>query len=101
MATDETDGDDGHDDIEPVTHVERHPTLGPAAVVTPRANGPLVVDGPVTVTAPDGTTTTVQQLFLCRCGASSTKPTCDGSHKRIGFSAPGVVPTSRSGPRSH
>ena len=25
-------------------------------------------------------------VFLCRCGGSSKKPYCDGSHKRNGFS---------------
>jgi len=25
-------------------------------------------------------------VFLCRCGGSSNKPYCDGSHKRNGFS---------------
>jgi CDGSH-type Zn-finger protein len=24
-------------------------------------------------------------IFLCRCGGSSNKPFCDGTHKRNGF----------------
>ncbi|HEX2577708.1 MAG TPA: CDGSH iron-sulfur domain-containing protein [Aquihabitans sp.] len=68
-----------------------------AATVTPRADGPIVVEGPLRLTAADGTATTVERVFLCRCGASATKPLCDGSHKRIGFRADGVPPTSRGG----
>jgi uncharacterized Fe-S cluster protein YjdI/CDGSH-type Zn-finger protein len=70
---------------------------GPAPLaVTPRANGPLVVEGPVTLVAPDGTTEVADRLFLCRCGGSSTKPRCDGTHKRIGFEAAGVPPPERT-----
>lgn len=65
--------------------------------ITPRRNGPLMVQGPVTLTAPDGSVTVEERVFLCRCGHSGTKPRCDGTHKKIGFEAPGVVPTSRSG----
>jgi len=65
--------------------------------IVARANGPLLVDGPVRLTDADGTVTEVDRLFLCRCGHSDAKPRCDGSHKRNGFQAPGVAPTSRSG----
>ncbi len=52
-------------------------------------NGPLRVQGPVTVVDPDGTPfeITRKTFFLCRCGASQNKPFCDGSHARVSFQA--------------
>jgi uncharacterized Fe-S cluster protein YjdI len=61
-----------------------------AVTITPRANGPLSVRGPVGLTRPDGSTQVSQRLLLCRCGHSTSKPNCDGSHGRVGFTAPGI-----------
>jgi CDGSH-type Zn-finger protein len=52
-------------------------------------NGPLKVMGGVAVVddASGGTVPGAEgdAVFLCRCGHSSNKPFCDGTHKRIGF----------------
>jgi len=38
------------------------------------------------VEASDGTTYEVRdRVTLCRCGHSSNKPFCDGTHKVVGF----------------
>ena len=56
------------------------------AVVT---DGPLWVRGGVPVVAADGTTYELRnRQTLCRCGESSNKPFCDGSHKQVGFRDP-------------
>lgn len=54
-----------------------------------RESGPYLVTGPVVVTDCDGKTYTIDtgNVALCRCGQSSTKPFCDGTHKTCGFSA--------------
>jgi 3-phenylpropionate/trans-cinnamate dioxygenase ferredoxin subunit len=49
-------------------------------------NGPYVVKGSVEVLDADGNPYTVKESFaLCRCGGSTTKPFCDGTHSKIGF----------------
>ena len=44
--------------------------------------GPVAVRGDVDV---KGFEAEGDELYLCRCGASSNKPFCDGSHKAAGF----------------
>jgi len=36
------------------------------------------------------------RLTLCRCGASKSKPYCDGSHNQIKFAASGEPPTGKA-----
>ncbi|MEX2372077.1 MAG: CDGSH iron-sulfur domain-containing protein [Bacteroidales bacterium] len=51
------------------------------------SNGPLQVSGNFELFDSSGELITRQgPLFLCRCGMSSDKPFCDGSHKTSGFS---------------
>ncbi len=49
-------------------------------------NGPLLVDGSIEVTKPDGTVEIKEKTTaFCRCGASANKPYCDGQHRKIDF----------------
>jgi CDGSH-type Zn-finger protein/uncharacterized Fe-S cluster protein YjdI len=59
---------------------------GGRLTVDPLPDGPLQLMGNVEICAGTGRTITrAQNARLCRCGASSTKPFCDGTHARIGF----------------
>jgi CDGSH-type Zn-finger protein/uncharacterized Fe-S cluster protein YjdI len=49
-------------------------------------NGPAILEGMYTMESPQiGEHTSDKGVALCRCGGSSTKPFCDGTHKNIGF----------------
>jgi CDGSH-type Zn-finger protein len=53
-------------------------------------NGPLFVTGGLPVQRADGQPfETRNRMTLCRCGGSSRKPLCDGTHKQNGFIDPG------------
>ena len=70
---------------------ERGPGLeakGGRLSVKPLPNGPLMVEGNLTIHAGSGRTAwRGTRAALCRCGASGNKPFCDGSHTKAGFSS--------------
>lgn len=50
-----------------------------------KENGPYIVQGDFTLTDASGKEIPVRKTALCRCGGSTTKPFCDGTHSKIGF----------------
>ena len=60
------------------------------ATIKVRQNGPYLVDGEdVTLVDWNGNAYQIAKrpFALCRCGGSTTKPFCDGTHSRTGFQA--------------
>jgi CDGSH-type Zn-finger protein len=63
---------------------------GDRVVIKVRKNGPYKVTGPVTLIDADGNEFELppgDDIVLCRCGGSKTKPFCDKTHSKIGFEA--------------
>ena len=56
-----------------------------AVTITIRENGPYLVDGEFRLVDAAGNEVPVRKRALCRCGGSTTKPFCDGTHSKIGF----------------
>ena len=61
----------------------------PDVVIRTLKDGPYEVKGGTKLL--DGSRSefklTEDPIYLCRCGQSSTKPFCDGTHKKVGFKA--------------
>ena len=56
--------------------------------ITVRKNGPYLASGPVELRDADGNLYPAKEtVALCRCGASTKKPFCDGTHSKLGFQA--------------
>jgi CDGSH-type Zn-finger protein len=54
--------------------------------ITPSQGGPYIVSGSVTLTDVDGRVIEhPDPMSMCRCGHSSNKPFCDGTHATIDF----------------
>lgn len=68
----------------PLTARDDQPEVGPGPCrVEYDETGPYGVKGPARVTSPAGAVLGAgDEVYLCRCGRSGSKPFCDGSHNR-------------------
>jgi CDGSH-type Zn-finger protein len=60
--------------------------------ITPYRDGPVIVRGAARIIDAEGSELTPRRdpIALCRCGKSRLRPYCDGTHKLVGFRAPGA-----------
>ena len=82
--------------------LELHHTRLTMATIKVLQNGPYLVQGDdVTAVDWNGATYAIPKrpFALCRCGASTNKPFCDGTHSKLGFkAAEAAVPGSQDKP---
>lgn len=55
------------------------------------SGGPLKMTGNITLIDEDGSVTHANNLSLCRCGASKSKPFCDDQHLEVEFFDGGAI----------
>ncbi len=67
------------------------PPTPPVPRVRLTERGPLLIDGPVELLLPDGTTLSCDRpvVAVCTCRRSRRYPLCDTSHRRRGRPRPG------------
>ena len=67
-------------------------------VVVPYRDGPLLVRGRARIVDGQGRELERRRdpIALCRCGKSRLRPFCDGTHKLVGFRAPGAPDSTGS-----
>ncbi len=71
-------------------------TAPAANVITVAPDGPLYLRADVQILSPAGEVMSKDsRVALCRCGASESKPFCDGSHSKVGFQDTGVLAENR------
>jgi CDGSH-type Zn-finger protein len=81
-------------------------TLTPPITIRVKRHGPYLIDvadvGRVRIVGAGGQLLTAApgRIALCRCGGSSTKPFCDGTHKRNGFTDPAPPAEPGAAPES-
>ena len=60
-------------------------TFAKPAEVRIQKDGPIMIKGTFNFRDTSGKITGgEQELYLCRCGGSASKPWCDGTHKKTG-----------------
>lgn len=67
--------------------VDPKPSVTPTPSVTPAPDGPYLVKDLESLANRNGPIEAKPTMALCRCGGSSNKPFCDGTHAKIGFSS--------------
>jgi CDGSH-type Zn-finger protein/uncharacterized Fe-S cluster protein YjdI len=66
----------------------------PVNLISVREGGPYAIKADIRL---DGAPAAASYRYtLCRCGASKSKPFCDGSHHEIDFAASGEPPTGKA-----
>ena len=65
-----------------------------------RDNGPYVVEGDFQLVDAQGNPVPIAKRALCRCGGSTTKPFCDGTHSKIGFQGASAAVEKKEEPTS-
>ena len=70
--------------------------------ITALDNGPYLVKGPVLLLDAEGNEFLTERatVALCRCGGSTNKPFCDGTHSKVGFRAAERAVREEQGVRS-
>ena len=56
-----------------------------AITIKIKENGPYLVEGEFRLVDAAGVEVPIKKSALCRCGGSTMKPFCDGTHSKIGF----------------
>ena len=70
----------------PSRETDMLPVRDGVLAIDPQTDGPLAVRGNLEIMSGTGRVVArVTGARLCRCGGSSTKPFCDGTHAKIGF----------------
>ena len=67
--------------------------------ITVKDSGPFVVKGSMTLTDAEGNDFSIDKevVALCRCGASTTQPFCNGTHRKIEFESVVRAPEGEAG----